>query len=241
MSNSKANARAEKVAAERAAQAKREARRRLLTIVGVIAVMAVIIGGSIGFSVWKRGKDQTAIEQAVAAAASYGVKIGPASAQHKVIIYEDFICPYCGQLEASTRDDLTKLAGEGKVQVEYRPFDLLSGNVGDYPIRAASAFSVVLEKSGPEVAKKFHDLLYENQPAEDKGDSVTNADLLALAVKAGATESDVADGITNVSNRDWVTKATAEADKANVHGTPTVLVDGRLLNNPMTELLPAIK
>ncbi len=30
--------------------------------------------------------------------------------------------------------------------------------------RSAEAFTVVLDSSGPDVAKKFHDLLYENQP-----------------------------------------------------------------------------
>nr|WP_278259822.1 thioredoxin domain-containing protein [Nocardioides convexus] len=111
---------------------------------------------------------------------------------------------------------------------------MLSGRVGDYPIRAASAFSVVLEKSGPEVAKKFHDLLYENQPSEEAGDSVSNEDLLTLAVKAGATESEVKDAIVNVSNKDWVTKATAEAQSNNVSSTPTILLDGKVFDDGRT-------
>ena len=160
-----------------------------------------------------------------ATATDVGVAIGAPDAPHTVVIYEDFLCPYCQQLEESTRDQLAALALAGKVYVEYRPFDLLS-RLGDYPIRATSAFAVVLEKSGAEVAKKFHDLLYENQPSESEPDSVTNDDLVKLAVQAGATEDDVRPGIESVAQRAWVTKATDAAMTAGVQGTPWVLLDG---------------
>lgn len=231
--NSKATARAQKAAAERAAQAKREARRRLLTIGGVVLAMVIIIGGSVAFSLAKKNENDKRLEDAASGRSDYGVTIGPDDAPNKVIIYEDFLCPYCGELEKRTRDDLARLAADGKVQVEYRPFDLLS-QLGDYPIRAASAFSVVLEKAGPEVAKKFHDLLYENQPSEKDPGAVTNDDLVDLAVEAGAKESDVADAIRDVSNKDWVTEATAEAQKAGVSGTPTILLNGKVFDDGRT-------
>lgn len=227
---SKANERAQRVAEERAAQARRESRRRILTIGGVVLAMIVIVGGAVLVSVLNK-KEVTVSD---AGSSEFGVTIGKKDAPHTVVIYEDFICPFCGELESCTRDDLTTLAADGKVLVEYRPFDLLSGRVGDYPIRAASAFSVVLEKSGPEVAKKFHDLLYENQPSEEAGDSVTNDDLVDLAVKAGATESDVADGIKSVAGKDWVTKATQDATANNVQGTPTILLDGKVFDDGRT-------
>lgn len=245
--NSKATARAQKAAAERAAQAKREARRRLLTIGGVVLAIVVIVAGSVGYSVWKRDKDNEKLAAAASGRSDYGVTIGPDDAPNKVVIYEDFLCPYCGELEENTRDDLARLAADEKVQVEFRPFDLLSQAFGDYPIRAASAFSVVLEKSGPEVAKKFHDLLYENQPSESDPDAVSNDDLVELAVEAGADEGDVADAIRNVSNKDWVTEATAEAQKAGVTGTPTILLngerfeDGRTVDDLADNLIEAIE
>lgn len=231
--NSKATARAQKAAAERAAQAKRETRRRFLTIGGVVLAMVLIIGGSIVFSLVQKNKSDQKLEDAASGRSDYGVTIGPDDAANKVIIYEDFLCPYCGELEKRTRDDLARLAADGKVQVEYRPFDLLS-QIGDYPIRAASAFSVVLEKSGPEVAKKFHDLLYEYQPSEQDPGSVTNDDLVDLAVEAGATESEVKDAILGVSNKAWVTEATAEAQKAGVTGTPTILLNGKVFDDGRT-------
>ena len=228
--NSKATTRGQRAAEERAAQAKREARRRILTIVAVVAVMVIIVGGAVGISLLNK-KD---VEAVAAGSSEYGVTIGDEDAPHTVIIYEDFLCPFCGALEAETRDDLADLAADGKVLVEYRPFDLLSQSYGDYPIRAASAFALVTEKAGPEVGKKFHDLLFENQPSEQNPDSVSNDDLVDLAVEAGAEEADVRDGIESVSHKDWVAKATAEAQAANITGTPTVLLDGEVFDDGRT-------
>lgn len=230
--NSKAAARAQKAAEMRAAQTKRENRRRFLTIGAVIAAMVVIVGGAI---VWGKvsvdnAKDDLAAATPDAGSSEYGVTIGDEDAPHTVVIYEDFLCPFCGALEEATRDDLASLAADGKVLVEYRPFDLLS-RLGDYPIRAASAFAVVLEKSGPAIAKTFHDLLFENQPSEEDPDSVTNSDLVTLAIEAGASEGDVREGIENVSHRDWVEKATAEAQDAGVEGTPTIILDGQVFDD----------
>lgn len=228
--NAKAAARSQKAAEMRAAQAKREARRRILTIAAVLAVMALIVGGAIAISVLN--KDE--VKATPAGSSDYGVSIGEKDAPHTVIIYEDFLCPFCGAFEKESRTGLADAAAAGKVLVEYRPFNLLSPRFGDYSVRAASAFALVLEKSGAEVAKKFHDLLYENQPAETAGDSVTNDDLVDLAVEAGAKESDVRDGIDNLSHEDWVTKATDEAGKAGVTGTPTILLDGKVFDDGTT-------
>lgn len=228
-SNSKAATRQQKAAELRAAQAKRESRRRLFTVIAVVGAVALIVGGAVLVSLMNK-KDVVA---APAGQSEYGVAIGKADAPKKVVIYEDFLCPYCGELEAATRDDLTRLAADGKVYVEYRPFDLLS-QIGDYPIRAASAFAVVKDSAGPEVAKKFHDLLYENQPSEQDPGSVSNEDLVTLAVKAGADKAKVEKDILDVARKDWVTQATAEAQKAGVQSTPTVLLDGKQFTSGRT-------
>ena len=78
------------------------------------------------------------------------------------------------------------------------------------------------------MAVEFHDLLFENQP-EESAESFPDADaLIALAVEAGATEADVADGIREGEN-DFAEQATQEAQDAGVNSTPTVLVDGKVI------------
>jgi protein-disulfide isomerase len=224
----KSNDRAAKAAALRAAQAKQERTRRLLTIVGVAVAMLVIVGGAIWVGVAKQSSENASLEKGVSAVSGkYGVVIGPDSAAHHVVIYEDFLCPFCGQLEKGTHVQLAALADAGKVQVEYRPFDLLS-RLGDYSARSAGAFSIVLDTSGPTVAKKFHDLLYAHQPSEE-GPYLSDADLVKYAVEAGAKESAVKGPIESGAGLAWAAAATKEALAAGLTGTPTVLVDGKLL------------
>ena len=231
-SNSKAAARA-KAAELRAAQARKERQRRWMTIGGGIAVMVLVVGGIIGYTVWEQNQQEKDLEAAAGQSSEYGVAIGPEDAPHTVVIYEDFLCPYCGDLEDRTRDELASLAADGKVRVEYRPFELLS-QISDYSLRSTNAFAVVLEEAGPEAAKEFHDLLFENQPPESDPDSVTDDDLVEMAVEAGAEEAAVRAGIEGLAQKSWVDEATAEAQEAGVSGTPTILVDGEVFNDGRT-------
>ena len=166
------------------------------------------------------------VEASAAGRSDYGVTIGDPDAPRSVVVYEDFLCPFCGELERGIGEQVAELADEGKVYVDYRPFTLLD-RIGPYSAEAVSAFGVVLDTSGPEVAKRFHDLLYADQPAEDSA-TFPDADwFVDKAVEAGATESEVRPGIEEGEN-DFAREATREAQDAGVTGTPTVLVDGEV-------------
>ena len=221
--------RAERAAAALREQERAERRRRNLMVGGVVVAILVIVAAGYLIS---RAMDTTTKVSAAGAGSTYGVTVGPSNAPHEVVVYEDFLCPFCGELEKATRDDLSRLAADGKVRVEYRPFNLLSA-AGDYSARSAGAFSIVLDKSGPEVAKKFHDLLYENQPSES-GPFPDDAALVKLAVQAGAPESQVRGPIESDAAKGWVTRATQAALDAGVRGTPTVLLDGKLFQDGRT-------
>lgn len=235
--------RAERAAAALREQQRRERRRTLLTVGGVILAMILIIGGGFLLNQARDSGKDIASSAAAAGSGDYGVTIGSASAPNTVVIYEDFLCPYCGELEHVTHAELATLADDGKVLVEYRPFNLLNT---DYSVASAAAFKVVLDTSGPEVAKRFHDLLYADQPSE-QGPFPDTDWLVQKAVDAGATESDVRDGIENGTGDDWVTSATQAAHQAGVRSTPTILLNGKLFQNGRTiddlatNLLAALK
>ncbi|WP_340540511.1 DsbA family protein [Nocardioides sp. GXZ039] len=229
----KAEARAARLAEIKKAEKAAE-RRRNLMIAGVAVVVLAILGGVFYFV--SRSND---VEATDAGSSKYGVTIGSKDAPHTLVIYEDFLCPACGALEEATGERLTKLADEGKVLVEYRPFTLLD-RFGPYSAESASAFGVVLEESGPEIAKKFHDILYANQPAED-AESFPGSDwLIEKAVEAGADEAAVRPGIEEGEN-DWAKEATKEAFEAGVQGTPTVLLDGETFTGKYEDLWKALE
>lgn len=232
----RAEDRAARAAEARAAQQRAERRRtiRMATIVAV-GMALVILAGFLLTRALDTSKDVSATP---AGTSEHGVTVGDSDAPHTVIVYEDFLCPFCGELEAATRDDFERLAEEGSLLVEYRPFNLLE-RISDYSPRAVNAFAVVLEESGPEVAKRYHDLLFDNQPSES-GPFPDNQDLLDLAVEAGAEEDAVSEGILEVTMRDWVDDATAAAIEAGVQGTPTVILDGEVVSGQPQEILDAV-
>ena len=230
---SKSAARAAKTAELRAQQERAERRRRMLMIGGVAGVLIVVLGGIIGFSIWQQSEDDERLAAAASKNSDYGITIGPDDADHQVVVYEDFICSHCGDFEAATHEELEDLAEEGTVQVEYRPFNLL-GNVS-----IPNAFAVVLEESGPTVAKAYHDLLFEAQGEffESEPDSDR---LVELAVEAGGEESAVRPGIEDGAQQSWVEGATEEAADAGVSSTPTVLLDGERFEGGPQDLLDAV-
>ncbi|MBU2073052.1 MAG: DsbA family protein [Actinobacteria bacterium] len=232
----RAEDRASRAAEARAAQQRAERRRtiRMATIVAV-GMALVILAGFLLTRALDTSKDVSATP---AGTSEHGVTVGDPDAPHSVIVYEDFLCPFCGELEGATRDDFERLAEEGSLLVEYRPFNLLE-RISDYSPRAVNAFAVVLEESGPEVAKRYHDLLFDNQPSES-GPFPDNQDLLDLAVEAGAEEDAVSEGILEVTHRDWVDDATAAAIEAGVQGTPTVILDGEVVQGQPQEILDAV-
>lgn len=221
----KAQERAAKAAAAVAARKRQERRRNILTGVAVVTAIVLIIG--IGFAI-NQVRDDDPSGAASERTTEYEVALGDPDSPHSIVIYEDFLCPVCQAFEAASVDKLADAAADGDVYVSYRPFNLFSQDGDprkDYSIASAAAFAVVLEESGPEVAKEFHDLLYENQPSES-GPFPESGWFVDLAVEAGAEEADVAEGIESGTGEDWVAKATDQASDAGVDSTPTILLDG---------------
>ncbi len=230
------NERARALAEERRKAAKR---KETLTRFGIVAAVLVVLAGGY-FLVTNLGSDKPDTPPE-GASASYGLVVGDDDADKSVVIYEDFLCPFCGQLEATVGDQLNAAIEAGEVKVEYRPIPFLSG-IDDYSPEAANAFAVVLDKAGPDVAKKFHDLLYANQP-EERGPYPSTDDIVDLAVEAGAKEADVRPGIEDMAFEGWVDAAGDAATKADVSSTPTVIVDGKRVegeNLTMADIADAI-
>lgn len=212
----------QRAAAIRKEQERKERRRKVLLIVAALAVVAVLATLLVAF-LDRTGKPGAAPRGTVA---SYAVPAGAASAPVKLAVYEDFMCPFCGQFEAASRATLQKQVGAGTVQIQYHVLNFLDANsTTDYSTRSANALAVVLNTSGPAVAKKFHDLLFENQPTEGSA-GISDARLVDYAVQAGAPRSAVASGIKARTFEQWVKNGTDQASKDGVNGTPTVKVNG---------------
>ncbi|QXG75260.1 DsbA family protein [Modestobacter sp. L9-4] len=221
---------AERRAAEAAAQAAAERRRR--TVVGAVAAAVVLVVALVAVVLVQTHRTSTP-----AAAASppgttdgYAFAVGSADAPVTVDVYEDFQCPICAQLEATSGATFASLVDAGTVQLRYHGMAFLDrASTTEYSTRALNAAAVVAE-SGADAYRSFHDLLFANQPAEGSA-GLTDDQLVDYAARAGASGPDVEAGIRGLRYGDWVEAATDQASTDGVNGTPTVFVDGTQLDN----------
>jgi protein-disulfide isomerase len=229
----------ERAAAIRAEQERKERRTRaLLVTAAVVGVLLLVVAIVVAV---QAGRDTTgeAAEAPSGVVDGYALAMGADDAPVTVTVYEDPMCPYCGLFEKASSDRLKEYADAGDVQVRYHVVSFLDdASTTDYSTRAANALGVVLDTAGPEVAVKFHDALYANQPAEG-GPGLSDEQLIDLAVQAGAEEDAIAGPIADLAFEQWVVNSTGEWSDRGFTGTPTVTVNGKKIDFQSAEDLLA--
>jgi len=222
---------------ESVAEVRRTSNNRTQMIIGGIAV--VLIAAVVVFALVMnkandhRRNDGYGSATKTTATIADGVITVSAGNNSKVIdIFEDPMCPACGDFEYTFGQELAQALNEGKVTARYH-FMIFLNSVSpsqDYSTRANAASMCVVQNSGsvPGVFAAFHDALFSRdfQP-EEKGDSdPSNNDLAAKATAVGASTA-AAECITSGANME-LAKTTGQASSdalaaAGGSGTPTVL------------------
>ncbi len=228
----------ERAAAIRAEQERKERRSRtLLVTAAVVGVLILVVAIVVAVQQSRDTSGQSAAAPA-GVVDSYAVAMGKAGAPVTVTVYEDFMCPYCGQFEKVSEQPLKQYAASGDVQVRYHVVSFLDGSSSsDYSTRAANAFAVVQDTAGSEVAVRFHDALYANQPAEGSA-GLSDQEMIDLAVAAGADKAAISGPIGDLAFKQWVVNSTDQWSKRGYRGTPTVTVNGNKIDfNSAEDLL----
>lgn len=202
--------------------------RTILMSVAGLAVLATVVWAIFALV---RSVPNTAAAGSVDAST---VVIGKADAKVRVDVFQDFMCPYCGQFERNNGADLKALVDDGTVKLVIHPMSFLDQQSGTakYSTRAANALFTVY-KAEPDKALAFNAALYANQP-EEGTPGPTDDQLKALATGVGVSQS-VADSFTSMANESAVVQATQSAFAAGVTSTPTVKINGEKLAGDATK------
>jgi protein-disulfide isomerase len=215
------------------AEQERAERLRRYGVIGAVVVAIALIAAALVWSTRGGDPDITVNTSLPASVGENSLKVGPDDAEHTVVVWEDFLCPYCREFEEGSRDLLHAAAEEGTVQVEYRPFQLLGD---DYSKEALAAFVHVLETGTPQEAAAFHDLLFKNQPYE-AGRKPSADKIAGWAEQVGADKEATRKAIED-GKADWSAAAKQAAEEAGVNGTPTVTLDGQpLQGNSISDMI----
>jgi protein-disulfide isomerase len=238
---------------------------RTQLIIGIVAVsvMAIVVVTSLILNRKQTAAPVTDHPKSVSSTSTVSdgvitVTGGPAAGKAPVSIdlYEDGICPACQAFESQFGQQIMKAVDQGQLTVRYHFLNFLNDKSAskDYSTRAAAAFQCVGAVPAAEAPKglflNFHTTMFTSgtQPAEDGAADLSNADIAAIAIKAGAPPS-AASCITSGQNIDQATKTAAAAAATltalapnGAYGTPSATKDGQLLalNDPhwLTNLLP---
>ncbi|MEW9551495.1 DsbA family protein [Nonomuraea sp. NPDC050783] len=138
-------------------------------------------------------------------------------------LYEDFDCPICKRLHAEVDPTIQRLARAGQVKVVFHAVTIFR----DEPMRSNSVRAAAAARCVPEESwLAFRDELYAMQPApHGVASGFTVEELARAARKAGAQVDEC------VRSQSYAEAHLAETAKVRLEGTPTLLLDGRLLGD----------
>lgn len=146
---------------------------------------------------------------------------GPVEAPVEIVIFSDFQCPYCSKLVPMLEQVMDLYPKEVKVVFK------------NYPLRnhkyARQAAVAALAANEQGKFWPFHDGLFENYAQIDE------TKIIALADKLGLDREQFQRDMKNQKIWAQINKDTQEAKKVGVHGTPTVMINGKQLQDRSVE------
>jgi len=215
--------------------------RMVIAGIAIIVVLVVVIGGALLLQHRNQPRNLGSAIPVAAAGPQYPVSVkgdtivtGSPQAPVTIDIYEDFLCPHCGQFEQAYHPRLAQAAADGKAKVIYHPVAILDSRSvpAGYSTLAAGA---TLCAANANIFPRFHDSLFANQPTEG-GPAWTTAQLQQLGTALGA-----GNGFANCVQAGADQRIETATDNASKYisglrsdhlfGTPTVLVNGAIVND----------
>lgn len=154
--------------------------------------------------------------------ASGGHELGPPDAPVRIVEFSDFQCPYCARIQPLLKDAVQR--HWPRVTVVYRHFPL--EKIHPHALGAALASECAAEQGR---FREYHDTLFERQ------DEIGTITWSEIAIAAGV--SDTALFATCVNERRHQGRVTADVNAAalaGVRGTPTLVINGRVVASPVT-------
>ncbi|MFC0533366.1 DsbA family protein [Phytohabitans kaempferiae] len=215
-------------------QIAREKRRTRTLWTSIAAVAVLAIAGLIGWGVVASQNSGNFTPPPGAVENGTGIAVG--NGPTKIDIYEDFICPGCGQFERQTGGTIDQLISEGKVTVVYHPVAYLDrASSTDYSTRASAASGAAAEGGK---FREYKKALFAQQPAEG-GAGLSDDQLIEIGRSVGLGDA-FAQAVRDGKYKAWTAHVTDEASGDGVTGTPTVRVNGKDVPPSTQAILAAV-
>lgn len=215
-------------------QMARERRRRRTLFLSVTAAVVLVIAGLIGWGLWSNQRTTSFNAPRGSNSGSTGIVVG--SGPVTMDIYEDFICPICHQFEQTSGGTVDQLVANNKVRAVYHPVAYLNrASSTEYSTRSSAASGCAAQYGD---FRSYAKALFQHQPPEGSA-GLTNDQLVDIGAGVGLNQGTFAACVRDQVFKPWTDHVTEAASKAGVTGTPTVLVNNKVVGQPTPEAITA--
>lgn len=157
------------------------------------------------------------------------VTIGDAAAAHTVVVFSDFQCPWCRQLDSFLRDVVTRQPGRLRTVFKHYPLcaecnAAMNPKFGcTHPLAcmAARAAEAARRVGGLTAARKYHELLFEN------AERLAERPYAEFAAAAGVDSIALNRAMADPATAARIAEDVALAAQLGVNASGTVFLDGR--------------
>lgn len=227
---------------ERMAAKQKRQKIQVLTI-GTILVLLVIV---IGFMLFHAASDGG--EKAQDPKTETDVKpmqfpydkqpmLGDPDAPVKIVEFGDYKCPVCRQFDRQLFPKIKKdFVDKGKAAYYFMNYPIIDGSL---PAELAGE-SVYHHQ--PKLFWKYHEVIYKNQ--KDEHEDWATTDFLVKLAKKHVPQIDAKQLRKDIDQKTYLDDVMADHKKgteAGVTGTPTVFVNGKMVDEQTTFSYPALK
>jgi protein-disulfide isomerase len=228
-------ARADSRRAQRVLEERQAKRRKIYTMFGGAAAAALILV-LILVIISREDDGGMAAEPVTPPRATYtdiprdGRTLGDPGAPVQIVEYGDYQCPACANFAMNVKPQLiNEYIATGQVFFEYRD---LTG-LGRESLRAAEAAACALEQ---DMYWEYHDTLYANLVGRNDG-GFSDPRLIRMAEQLEMDTDAFEDCLDDDRHGDEIEAMAEQARQDNVRATPTLIVNGVLLEGPSFDAL----
>lgn len=189
-------------------------------VIGMVSLVVVI--GAIFTVVSNKSSENVALPPGASKDDGYGIVFN-ADKTPTINIWEDFQCPSCKRFEDVNGERISELLTQGKAKVVFNTLSFL----GPESVVAGMGGGCAADQGKFVEYKKF---LYQNQQKEGSG-TWTKPYVISMAAAMGLDENKFATCLNTEKYKKWLTNVSAAGGAANINGTPTVIINGEVIEN----------
>ncbi len=189
-------------------------------VIGMVSLVVVI--GAVFTVVSNKSASNVALPPGASKEDGYGIVFNP-DAKSTVNIWEDFQCPSCKRFEDANAAKIFSLIDSGKTKVVFHTLSFLGSE------------SVIAGMGGGCAADQgrfldYKNFMYTNQQEEFSG-TWTKPYVISMASQIGLDETKFAACLNTDKYRKWLTNVSAAGSAADINGTPTVVINGKVMES----------